>query len=145
MPADLSLDGFPNVEEVLSALADGSLEPTVHADNEPLWAQAIASDEQEYWIAGSRDELRSLEDLKVFVLVPRSKMPCGHHPLKGKLVCKRKRDSTGKIVCYKVRYDAKGFAQRYGVNYNKTTAPTIHLESFCSILHLAASHNWELQ
>ena len=145
LPADLSLDNFPDVEEVLSTLADGSLEPTVHDDDEPLWAQAITSDEREYWIAGGRDELRSLEDLKVFVLVPRSEMPRGHRPLKGKLVCKCKRDNTGKIIRYKVRYVAKGFAQRYGVDYDKTTAPTVRLESFRSILHLAASHNWELR
>ena len=144
LPANLSLDGFPTVEEVLSILVDGFLKPTIDADDEPLWAQAIASDEQEYWIAGSRDELRSLEDLKVFVLVPQSELPHGHHPLKGKLVCKRKHDSTGKIVHYKVHYVAKGFAECYSIDYNKTTALTVRLESFHSILHLAVSHNWEL-
>ena len=90
----------------------------------------MASSEREYWIAGGRDELKSLEDLKVFVLVPRTEVPKGQRPLKGKLVCKKKHDDTGKVVRYKVRYIAKGFAQRYGVDYDKTTAPTVHLESF---------------
>jgi hypothetical protein len=40
---------------------------------------------------------------------------------------------------------AKGFAQHYGVNYDKTTAPTARLESFRSILHLAASLEWDLK
>ena len=105
----------------------------------------MASDEREYWIAGGRDELKSLEDLKVFVLVPRSDVPSGQRPLKGKLVCKRKRDDTGKVVRYKVRYVAKGFAQRYGIDYDKTTAPTVRLESFRAILHLAATLNWDLK
>jgi hypothetical protein len=61
--------------------------------------------------------------------------------LKGKLVCKRKRDDTGKIVRYKVRYITKGFAQRQGIDYDKTTAPTARLESFRSIAHLAATLN----
>ena len=105
----------------------------------------MASDEREYWIAGGRDELKSLEDLKVFVLVPRSDVPSGQRPLKGKLVCKRKRDDTGKVVRYKVRYVAKGFAQRYGIDYDKTTAPTVRLESFRAILHLATTLNWDLK
>jgi hypothetical protein len=105
----------------------------------------MASNEREYWIAGGRDELKSLQDLKVFVLVPRSELSRNQRPLKGKLVCKRKRDDTGKVVRYKVRYVAKGFAQRFGIDYDKTTAPTVRLESFRAILHLAASLNWDLR
>jgi hypothetical protein len=105
----------------------------------------MASDDREYWIAGGRNELKSLADLQVFVLVPRSKIPRGQRPLKGKLVCKRKRDDTGRIVRYKVRYVAKGYAQRYGVDFDKTTVPTVRLESFCALLHLAASRDWDLK
>ena len=90
----------------------------------------MASPEREYWIAGACDELRSLVDLRIFVLVPRSELPKGKRPLRGKLVCKCKHDDTGKIVCYKVCYVAKGFAQRQGIDYDKTTAPTARLESF---------------
>ena len=64
--------------------------------------------------------------------------------MKGKLVCKRKRDATGKVVRYKVRYVAKGFAQRFGIDYDKTTAPTVRHESFRSILHIAANLDWDL-
>jgi hypothetical protein len=64
--------------------------------------------------------------------------------LKGKLVCKRKRDNTGKVVHYKVRYIAKGFAQIPGLDFDKTTALTARLESLCTIAHIAASLNWEL-
>jgi hypothetical protein len=105
----------------------------------------MASDDREYWIAGGRNELKSLADLQVFVLVPRSKIPRGQRPLKGKLVCKRKRDDTGRIVRYKVRYVAKGYAQRYGVDFDKTTVPTVRLESFRALLHLAASRDWDLK
>jgi hypothetical protein len=64
--------------------------------------------------------------------------------LKGKLVCKRKRDDTGTVTRYKVRYVAKGFAQIPGLNYDKTTAPTSRLESLRAIAHIAASLDWEL-
>ena len=49
------------------------------------------------------------------------------------------------MVCYKVRYVAKGYAQCHGINYNKTTAPTVCLESFCTLLHIAALQGWDIQ
>jgi Reverse transcriptase (RNA-dependent DNA polymerase) len=143
-PLDLLTENL-SVPEVLSALADGSLDPVPDSDDDPSWASALASPEREYWIAGARDELQSLRDLDVFVLVPRSSVPAGQRPLKGKLVCKRKRDDAGNIVRYKVRYVAKGYAQQYGVDYDKTTAPTARLKSFRAILHVAASLGWDLQ
>ena len=138
--ADPSLD----VDYVLSALADGSMEPTLDTGDDPSWAEALASSDKEYWIAGAREELKSLKDLQVFVLVPRSSLPPGRRPMRGKLVCKRKRDDSGQIVHYKVRYVAKGYAQIYGIDYDRTTAPTARLESFRTILHLAASLGWNI-
>ena len=146
IPTDLSVeDPALSVDFVLAALSDGSITPVPTDNDEPLWAKALASDEREYWIAGAREELKSLQDLNVFVLVPRSAVPRHQRPLKGKLVCKRKRDDTDRVVRYKVRYVAKGFAQRYGIDYDKTTAPTVRPESFRTILHLTASLDWDLR
>ena len=112
----LTLD-FPSepytVADALSAISAGDTKLHPDGDDDPLWTTAMSSPDREYWIAGARDELKSLKDLNVFVLVPRSELPCGQRPLKGKLVCKRKCDDTGNITRYKVRYVAKGFAQRY--------------------------------
>jgi hypothetical protein len=71
-------------------------------------------------------------------------MPKGRHPLKGKLVCKCKRNDMEKVVRYKVRYVAKGFAQIPGLNFDKTTASTAYLESLCAIAHIAVLLNWKL-
>jgi hypothetical protein len=139
------LDTVLTIPEILAALSDGNISPSLDTGDDPTWAEAINSPEREYWIAGGREELKSLEDLKVFILVPKSDIPSGQRPLKGKLVCKRKHDDLGNIVRYKVRYVAKGFAQQYGIDYDKTTAPTVRLESFRAILHLAATLNWDLQ
>jgi Reverse transcriptase (RNA-dependent DNA polymerase) len=79
------------------------------------------------------------------VLVPRSSIPAGQRPLKGKLVCKHKRDDAGNIIRYKVRYVVKGYAQQYSVDYDKTTTPTARLESFRAILHVATTLGWDLQ
>jgi hypothetical protein len=40
---------------------------------------------------------------------------------------------------------AKGFAQRYLIDYDKTTAPTARLESFRALLHVAAVLDWDVQ
>jgi hypothetical protein len=144
-PLDVPTSDFASVPEVLAAAASGSLEPDMDADDDPLWSEALASPEQEYWIAGAEDEIRSLGDLKVFVLVPCSDVPVGQRPLCGKLICKRKRDDAGNIVHYKVRYVAKGFAQRFGIDYDKTTTPTSRLESLRAISHIATSLDWDLR
>ena len=123
---------------------NGTLEPTADTSNDPTWAEAMASPDQEYWIAGGRDKLKNLAELKVFALVPRLEVPSGQRPLKGKLVCKRKRDDNGSITRYKVRYIAKGFVQKYGIDYDKTMAPTARLESLRLILHIATTLNWDI-
>ena len=134
-----------SVADVLSALSSGTAETTLDDNDDPTWTAALKSPDREYWIAGAREELKSLEDLQVFVLVPHSGIPRGRHPLKGKLVCKRKRDDAGNVSRHKVRYVVKGFAQRYMINYDKTAAPTTRLESFRSILHIAAILDWDIQ
>jgi transposase InsO family protein len=134
-----------SVNEVLAALATGNTELALDEDDDPLWSSALDSPEREFWVAGAREELKSLKDLNVFVLVPRSEVSRDQRPLKGKLVCKRKRDDAGNIARYKVRYVAKGFAQRYRIDYNKTTAPTARLESFRALLHIAAVLDWDVQ
>ncbi len=133
------------ISKVLTAISSGDTETVLNTGDDPSWATALTSPEREYWVAGARAELKSLEDLQVFVLIPHSELPHGQKPLKGKLVCKRKRDDAGNIACYKVRYIAKGFAQHYLVDYEKTTAPTARLESFRSLLHIAAVLDWDIQ
>jgi transposase InsO family protein len=144
----LSLDfpsGSYSVDEALSAISTGDTKTMLDGDDDPLWASAMSSPNREYWIAGARDELKSLEDLNVFILVPHSDVPRGQRPLKGKLVCKRKCDDAGSITRYKVRYVEKGIAQRYLIDYDKTTAPTARLESFRTLLHIAAVLDWDVQ
>ena len=97
-PADVFIKRLSlSIDSVLTALSNGSLEPSAIDDDEPSWAQAMASNEHEYWISGGWDELKSLQDLKVFVLVPQSNVPCGQRLLHGKPVCKQKHDDTGQV------------------------------------------------
>jgi hypothetical protein len=101
--------------------------------------------EQEAWLAGAEEELRSLRELGVYKLVQRSEVPKNRKILRGRFVCHRKCDMAGTIAWYKVWWVTKGFEQVFSIDYNLTTVPTVRLESFRAILHLAAAHNWDIQ
>jgi hypothetical protein len=83
-------DSTLSPDYVLSTIADSSLEPAIDTGDDPLWADALASPNREYWITGAKDEIQSLKDLQVYVLIPRSSLPSGRRLMRGKLVCKRK-------------------------------------------------------
>jgi len=71
LPPDFNLP----LQAFLSDIETGSLEPTCDTDDDPSWHEALVSPDREYWIAGVREELQSLQDLHVFVLVPRLEIP----------------------------------------------------------------------
>jgi hypothetical protein len=71
LPLDTSNISPHSLESVLSAIANGSLEPYYDADDDdPKWTEAMASLEHEFCIASAYNELKSLKELQVFVLVP---------------------------------------------------------------------------
>jgi hypothetical protein len=90
LPLDISDISPHSLDSALSAIADSSLEPYCDDDDDLKWAEVMMSSEHKFWITSTCEELQSLTDLQVFVLVPRSSMPKGQHALKGKLVCKHK-------------------------------------------------------
>jgi hypothetical protein len=98
IPIDIDLENEPlSIDKMIAAISDGTIAPTTDPRDNPLWEEALASPDCEYWIDGGRDELKSLKELKVFVLIPCMEVPQNQHPLKGKLVCKCKRDEEGNI------------------------------------------------
>jgi hypothetical protein len=110
-----------------------------------LWHEALASGEKEKWLDGARSELRSLEEMEVFELVPRSAVPSNRKVLRGRFVCRLKRDELGNPVRHKVRWVAKGFQQVWGRDFTETTSPTTCLESLRAILHIAACRDWRIE
>jgi hypothetical protein len=51
----------------------------------------------------------------------------------------------GNVICYKMHYVAKGYAQCHGINYDETTALTACLKLLHSILHIAGALDWDVQ
>lgn len=62
----------------------------------------------------------------------------------GKFVFKLKRDESGSIIRWKVRFVVKGYSAIYGIDYNETAAPTMRMETFRTVAHVAAVNGWEL-
>lgn len=54
------------------------------------------------------------------------------------------KDSQGRIVRYKARLTAKGFAQKYGIDYDEVFAPTCGVETIRLILAVAIGRQWEI-
>jgi hypothetical protein len=125
-------------------IESGGIDPvSLEFEDEPkTWAEAKASGDSEKWAEGYRDELKSLKDMGVYKLVPRSDVPQGQKVRKGRPIFKIKRDENGKAVRFKVRLVFKGYEQIYGKDYTKTTSPTARMESWRILLHLAAAKGW---
>ena len=105
--------------------------------------EAMASPDAPKWLAACQEELASIESLKVFKLVPRD-AATGRTIMDGKMVFKLKRDENGKPVRWKARYVVKGYSAIYGIDYNETTAPTMRMETFRVVAHVAAVNGWVL-
>ena len=112
------------------------------------WWTSMGTSYQVWWMrildCWQMQQITELTRVESFHPCTPIQTPLWTPPIKGKLICKHKHDSTRKIVYYKVQYVVKGFTQWYGVDYDKTTAPTVHLKSFGAIPHIATLLNWEL-
>ncbi|KAG5731566.1 hypothetical protein E4T56_gene5461 [Termitomyces sp. T112] len=129
------LDGLENELNIEA----GDVDPEVPK----TWTQALQSSDSERWRAAYNDELKSLKEMGVYCLIPRTEVPTGHRVHLGRPVFALKRDEKGNIVRFKVRHVLQGFNQIYGKEYTKTTSPTVRTESWRILLHLAAVQGWD--
>ena len=71
-------------------------------------------------------------------------LPRGKSVISCKWVYKIKTKFDGTIEWYKARLVAKGYAQEYGIDYEEIVAPVAYITSVCSLLAIAAVHQWPL-
>lgn len=71
-------------------------------------------------------------------------MPEGVKTIGVKWVFKTKYDEDGEIDKFKVRLVSKGYAQRYGVDYDEVYAPVARWDTVRIILATAACKNWTM-
>ena len=91
------------------------------------------------WKAVSDKEMKSLQDLKVYTLVPRSEVPPGQEVIGSKWIYKAKAGNT-----HKVRLVAKGWNQVPGKDCGGIFVPACRLQIIRMVLTIAADMNWEV-
>ncbi|KAF7342817.1 Retrovirus-related Pol polyprotein from transposon TNT 1-94 [Mycena sanguinolenta] len=130
---------------VLKALLSDVSQINIECPNDPQSvAEAFASPQADEWRSAISDELKSIKDMNVYKLVPRTNVPKDRKIMLGKFVFKTKRDADGMVARYKARYVLLGHKMIYGKDFNKTTSPTARAESLRILFHLAAALDLEL-
>ena len=111
-------------------------------EDDPInFRQALESSKSQEWIDAMNEEIKSMKDNDVFVLVP---LPEGVKPIGCKWIFKTKRDSKGDVEIYKARLVGKGYTQKEGIDYKETFSPVSSKDYFRTIMALVAHFDLEL-
>jgi len=94
------------------------------------------------WVEAALEEIRAHLDNGTWELV---RLPHGKHAIGSRWVFKIKKNADGSVDRYKGRLVAKGYAQKHGVDYTDTFAPTARFAALRTVIALAAIEDWELE
>lgn len=93
------------------------------------------------WRLAMDSEIESIKKNKTWTL---TKLPAEAKRIGVKWVYKTKYTEHGKIDKYKARLMAKGYSQKYGVDYTKVFTPVVRMDTVRMIIALAAHKNWTI-
>jgi len=110
-------------------------------DTPESYKEAIQCPDAEHWKRAMIDEHKALLNNKTWTLVPR---PRNCKPVRAKWVYKVKLRADGSIECYKARWVAKGYSQRFGIDYDETFAPVMRMENLRFLLAIATILDLEI-
>jgi hypothetical protein len=96
----------------------------------------------ENWKKAMDVEYEALKNSKPWHLVASTQ---GKNIIDCKWVYKVKRKADGSIDRYKAQLVAKGFKQRYGIDYEDTFSPVVKIATVCLVLSLVVSQGWCLK
>jgi histone deacetylase 1/2 len=131
----------------------GIVKPKTYTDGTVRWGMSTSTVPEEptsveqalndkNWAAAMDVEYQALMHNKTWHLVPK---PKGKNIIGCKWVWKVKRKPDGSIDKYKGRLVAKGYKQRYGIDYEDTFSPVVKAATIRLILSLAVSKDWCLR
>ena len=113
----------------------------VAVEDEPSVEEALTGPEVELWRLAFQAEYNQIEKMETWDLV---ELPKGVNLVGSRCVLRRKRDSEGKVAKYKVRAVAKGFTQKFGIDYMDMFSPTVRPATIRTPLAVAASLGAEI-
>ncbi|GMF55760.1 unnamed protein product [Phytophthora fragariaefolia] len=73
-----------------------------------------------------------------------AKLPNNQRAVGTKWVFKIKRNADGSIEKYKARHVAKGFVQKYGIDYTETFSPVVKYVTLRMIIAIAKYFGWPI-
>lgn len=111
----------------------------IRNDDEPTTYREASK--RRVWIEAMNAEIASIERNKTWKLVD---LPKNRKAIGLKWVYKVKRDPEGRVIKHKARIVAKGYVQKYGVDYEEVFAPVARIETVRLILALAGSYGWQV-
>ena len=100
--------------------------------------EALESEHALNWKAAADSEYESLIENETWELV---ELPPGRKAISCRWVFKVKHDENGKIDRFKGRLVAKGFLQKFGVEFDETFSPVVRFTSIRALLAFAVSRN----
>lgn len=111
--------------------------------NEPQTVQDVmASDQKDQWMEAMKDEYNSLISHGVWQLVER---PNNVNIVKCKWVFREKTDADGNLEKYKARLVARGFTQRYGIDYEETFAPVVRHSTLRTLFAIGVEFDMDIE
>lgn len=136
-------DGLHNLVEYAYTATNTQLRSSSEGEQTRVipntFKEAMGLPEAQQWKDASEKEIKSLQDLNVYKLVPLSDVPSGKTVIGTKWVYKVKPDNT-----FKARLVAQGWNQVPGRDCGSTFAPVCRLQSIRMVLALAAEKDWEV-
>ena len=144
-PVRFMIDEYVDTAADIDTNADLEVEHlammTCQIDEPTTLEEAMASDNASQWKAAVDAEYKSLMDNETWELV---ELPPNRKAIGSKWVFKAKYGEDGSIEKFDARLVAKGFAQKYGVDYEETFSPVVNFSSIRTILAMAVQKGWHV-
>jgi Reverse transcriptase (RNA-dependent DNA polymerase) len=107
-------------------------------DDPASFTDAMRRPDADYWWKAFCNEIQAIIDNNTWTLTD---LPPGKKVIPTRWVCRQKVDAKNKFEKYKARFVAKGYSQEAGINYDKTFAPVVRIESVRTIFAIAAAYD----
>jgi hypothetical protein len=130
-----------NVCEIEEPLSMSEVKENQHSKE---WMAAADSEynslmeNKKEWMAAADSEYNSLMENKTWRLV---QLPLGRTAIGCRWVFRAEYDSDGRVNRFKAGLVAKGYAQKYGIDYNETFSPVVHFSSKRTLFAFAVQNN----
>ena len=127
-------------------LAKAHVAEAASLEEEPMTIkEALAGPYKAQWKAALDAEMNAHKKMGTYKRVRLSSLPPGTKILTSRMVFKVKRDVNGAVKKFKARWCARGFEQRFGVNFTDTYASVVKSMSYKALFAIIAHEDLECE